>query len=382
MSDRSVYESKLSRVRQTIRCENQNVSTAFMGKSCGFSYYGMSLSEVLKYPLKAAKTSVNYVETIEKQAGQVLCFNGFQPTNITIPLAKVSFSKILSPGIELDDDVIWQVDEQEIMKKEDYAKLIRNGYEWFFNKFFFKVVKRSVYIDYLRKEERYQSLGYEYAYSHGFPVLANCMEVAATPFESLAGARGIKQFFMDCHEDITLVSEAIEVFWAGYRKHIVKIIKSRENQDDYIGAFITGQRSASNMINHDWFARLVLPYLLDFGNILIQSGKVPIFHLDLNWDREIEFIKNFPEKTVMINTDGNTSQKNIREKLGDNYALIGDIPHTLLLYGSESEVREYIIRQLDEIGAKGLFVCPGCDAPYGTPHENFIAMYQAAYQWH
>lgn len=378
----SIFEERFSTVKNTIKCENTKPTSAFMGKSASYHNSGLTLAQALHSPLDGAKHSVNYIKKIEEESGPIHCINSLQATDISIPLSKAWFSTVLTPGNELPDNVIWQVSEKEIMKAKDYKLLIDNGYEWFFQTYFYKVVDRKKYEDYLKTEDYYVETAYDYAYKQGYPILANCTELITIPYETLSGARGLRNFFLDIYTNMEMVREAMDAIWVGYSNIIKDALTQLKNDEMTIGSLIGGWRSASSMINHDIFMKLVWDYLKELGEIFIQNNKVPIFHLDLDWDREIEMFKYFPERSILINTDGSTSLKRARKILGDKYAFVGDVPPNLMLYGKPGQIKEYVFRLLDDVGPKGLFVCPGCDPPYGTTHENFLAVYDAVQNWH
>jgi uroporphyrinogen-III decarboxylase len=73
-----------------------------------------------------------------------------------------------------------------------------------------------------------------------------------------------------------------------------------------------------------------------------------------------------------------TNLRKARKALGDHAALMGDVPVQMLALSPKADVEEYIRRLIGDIGAQGLFLCPGCDAPANAKFENMAAIYEVA----
>lgn len=88
-----------------------------------------------------------------------------------------------------------------------------------------------------------------------------------------------------------------------------------------------------------------------------------------------------PAQKSIINTDGMTDLRKARKILGEHTAIMGDVPAPLLATGTTQEVKDYVNCLIDDIGPKGLFIAPGCDAPANSKFENMVAMFEAANNW-
>jgi uroporphyrinogen-III decarboxylase len=113
----------------------------------------------------------------------------------------------------------------------------------------------------------------------------------------------------------------------------------------------------------------------------IENGFIPIMHLDQNWDRDIERFLELPKQKFVLNTDGMTDLSRARKLLGDHVAFMGDVPAPILSMGTVAETEDYVKKLIDNVGAKGLIVTSGCDAPANAKFENMVAMYQATNDW-
>ncbi len=77
--------------------------------------------------------------------------------------------------------------------------------------------------------------------------------------------------------------------------------------------------------------------------------------------------------------DGSTDMRRARGILGDHLAMMGDVPSTILAYGTDNQVYDYVTKLIDDCGSKtGLIISSGCDCPMNAKPENVNAMIQAA----
>ena len=107
---------------------------------------------------------------------------------------------------------------------------------------------------------------------------------------------------------------------------------------------------------------------------------MPVFHLDQDWNRDIERFSELPAGKIIINTDSMTVLPVARKKL-PGYALMGDVPPQLFTAGTPEDVSEYVKRLIDEVGPEGLFVTAGCDLPVGAKYDNVVAMIKTTNEW-
>ncbi len=64
--------------------------------------------------------------------------------------------------------------------------------------------------------------------------------------------------------------------------------------------------------------------------------------------------------------------------LGGHMCIMGDVPATLLAFGSKDEVRQYCQRLIREVGGDGGFILgSGCSIPFNARPENVVAMREA-----
>ena len=79
-----------------------------------------------------------------------------------------------------------------------------------------------------------------------------------------------------------------------------------------------------------------------------------------------------------MSTDGQTDLFRAKEILGGHMCLMGDVPATMLAFGTPDEVYEYSIKLIKELGPEGFIPHSGCDIPMDAKLPNVQAMVAAA----
>ena len=102
-----------------------------------------------------------------------------------------------------------------------------------------------------------------------------------------------------------------------------------------------------------------------------------MLHLDQDWTRDLERLREFPAKKCIVNPDGMTDIRKAKEILKDHMAIMGDVPSSLFSAGSPDDIRNYVRDLVRDVGPNGLLLCPGCDAPINTKPENMEAFVAA-----
>lgn len=264
------------------------------------------------------------------------------------------------------------------MKPEDYERIIKIGYgpwrEEYFKKYLGNIAEKTApFIDSLpmtygriRKEA-------------GVPIMKEGPD-AASPIESIAGARGLVDFFMDIMDEPELVKKAMDVAF----DHLYKTYTGSLDGMAAAGAkpsscWIGGWRGAPAMMSQDIWMEYVWPYIRKFIDATLDRGILPILHFDSCWDSEIETLKELPPRSCLLMLDGSTDMRRARGILGDHLAMMGDVPSTILAYGTDNQVYDYVTKLIDDCGSKtGLIISSGCDCPMNAKPENVNAMIQAA----
>lgn len=369
----TTFEKRLERTMNAISMKPvDKIPFHYSGPACMARMEGMTMNEFVHDFDKATDACVHFLN--EHPGIDAI----HSPTMYPPVLANLWLSEIRTPGEELPDDELWQVVERDNMKPEDYERIIKIGYgpwrEEYFKKYLGNIAEKTApFIDSLpmtygriRKEA-------------GVPIMKEGPD-AASPIESIAGARGLVDFFMDIMDEPELVKKAMDVAF----DHLYKTYTGSLDGMAAAGAkpsscWIGGWRGAPAMMSQDIWMEYVWPYIRKFIDATLDRGILPILHFDSCWDSEIETLKELPPRSCLLMLDGSTDMRRARGILGDHLALMGDVPSTILAYGTDNQVYDYVTKLIDDCGSKtGLIISSGCDCPMNAKPENVNAMIQAA----
>lgn len=368
----TTFDTRLQRTMNAIKMKSvDKIPFHYSGPACMARMEGMTISEFVHDFDKATDACIHFLN--EHPGIDAI----HSPTMYPPVLSNLWLSEIRTPGEELPENELWQVVEHENMALEDYERIIEMGYgEWreeYFQKYLGNVAEKiTPFIN---------SLGNTYGRIRkeaGVPIMKEGPD-AASPIESIAGARGLINFFMDMMEEPELVKKAFDVsFDYLYRNYVDALDGMAASGTKPSSCWIGGWRGAPEMISHDAWMEYVWPYMFKFIDATLERNILPILHFDSCWDSEIESLLKLPPQSCLLMLDGSTDMRKARNILGDHLAMMGDVPSTLLAYGTDNEVYNYVTKLIDDCGSKtGLIISSGCDCPMNAKPENVNAMIQA-----
>lgn len=376
--EKGTFDFKLNKITDTIKCENTEISSVFTSKLSPILNSGITVGDFFKDPLSGSEKIIDYISHIEDYGGEITVINNHIYYNILFALGEIWLSHILQPGKDISENSVWQVVEFECVNDDDYRKILKYGFasqkENYLKRAFGN--RYDEYLNFKNNFSNNQKIAFSYMGKKGFTDLGNMAPFFSIPYETLTGARGIQNFFYDCYKDIEKVKSVIDAIWEDRKEEYAHIADNFSNYQKHKGVLIGCWRSSPKMINKNIFEKIVWPYLKDLGDMLISKNIVPIFHLDMCWDREIERFKEFPEGKIIVNIDGATDIVNARRVLGDKYCLLGNTPCSLMMKGDTAQIQNYMKKIIDSIGTTGVFYGCGCEAAATTSTESFIAMYE------
>jgi uroporphyrinogen decarboxylase len=285
------------------------------------------------------------------------------------------FQKVALPGEELPEDLPYQILEESLATQEEMKAIKKTG----LTRYMMTVTKRirpsKGLIHFLLWEMRRNRMAKR--------------EVAATlkrgqahyyggtyspPYELLSMTRGMNDFSTDLYR---LKDELADIMWSFQKDCIKMAVKSCKNSG-VMRAFIVGCRCGGTFLNKRQFETFSWPFLKDGALKLIEAGITPIFHLDTDWGRVLEYFLELPKGRCIIETDGETDLFRAKEILKDHTCLSGDIPPGLLTVGGATEVDEYCKKLIQVVGKGGGFILSnGCTLPPNAKHENVKAIFDA-----
>ena len=123
MPKNPLLEKRLSRILKSVALEKPDRTPVVLQYS-GFAAYvtNTPMAEYLSTPLKATETMIRAYELVGD--GDAVNYGSFSP----YVLCYLFGAKVKVPGLELGNNEMWQVLETEIMKLEDYDRILDMGW--------------------------------------------------------------------------------------------------------------------------------------------------------------------------------------------------------------------------------------------------------------
>lgn len=359
-----VYNERLDRMMAAVACRDvDRVPFSFSGSAVNAQITGRSLAKYCEDPQYCCDTNLEGLALIgEADSVQGVIYNSYATSSVWM-------SQIVLPGKGLPDNELWQIKEKEVVKQEDYDEILEKGFGEWYQQFLLERLddpmgKSLPFLQYgPTATQRFIEAGIPNFNGGG----------CASPFEMFCGGRSLVAFLS---EDLIEIPEKIDSVFKKVQEYNLKKFTARLSNPDTrpIAGWIGGWRGTPGMLSKEMFERFSWKYMREITEIAISYGMVPVLHLDSDWERGMEYIKQLPEKKIIVALDGQTDIFRAREALGGQYCLMGDVPSTLLAFGTPEEVTAYCHRLIKEIGPKGFILGAGCEIPYNAKLENLRAM--------
>jgi len=284
------------------------------------------------------------------------------------------------PGLELGEDEIWQMDEQEVMREEDYDLIEEEGWSAYLDTVYPRLgysvpveelparmrqaADRQIQ-DLLRWEER------------GIPVYVG--PGVFPSFEMLSYTRSLKATLVDIRRRPEKVSGALAAIAReqieGARAQAGRI---RESTKHRTIAGVIGATRAS-FLRPEQFERFFWPFLKEAVDVLIELEVTPNLHFDGDWTRYLEYLLELPQGKVVLDLDGSTDIFKAKQILSGHMCIMGDVPASLLTLGSRDDVVAYCRNLIDVVGRdNGFILSSGCSVPIDAKPENVRALIDTA----
>jgi uroporphyrinogen-III decarboxylase len=368
MDNERLYQKRADRITRAINLEPvDRIPIIYMATAFSPRFMGMTQAEFVTNPDAPVEVTIAAMDRLGDLDGINMMPSPFQ----TVKLSLLWLSKIARPGKELPEDELWQVQEAELMTVDDYDFILDKGWNAFLEGYRPKILDMQLYeahIEWIGKDfsdvpKKFRKAGYD---------IMACGSTTI-PFESLCGARSMPKFFLDLYRIPDKVKAVMDVM-------LPNLIKMGIRSAELTGVprvWVGGWRSASALLAPKIWDTLVFPYFCEVINALSEKGILSVLHWDQDWTRDLSRLLEFPPKKCVLNLDGMTDVRKVKEILGDHIAILGDVPAAMFATGSPDDIYEYVKSLVRDVGPTGLLLCPGCDGPINTKPENMEAFVAA-----
>jgi Uroporphyrinogen decarboxylase (URO-D) len=278
--------------------------------------------------------------------------------------------KVKVPGVDLPEDALWQLDERQRLSVDDYDTILTNGFKAFNEDFVVSRLgvdlagMRAQLDETPRMVKNFEDAGY---------VVYSCIAFSLVN-ELLGCGRSMPMFVRDMYKIPDKVQAVLDLAQEEQLKAIHQLVPATRSE----WVFVSPSRGASEMYAPRLWERFVWRYLKQVADAIIQEGAVINFHMDSNWQRDLDFFRDFPKGKCVFETDGTTNIRKIKEKLGDRMCIKGDVPAALLTLGTPDQVYDYCVNLIKDMG-QGFILSSGCNVPDNAKLENVKALIAAAH---
>lgn len=364
--NQELYSERLNRLKKAIAMEKpdrtpySSYTDAFLARMLGYTIGQYALNLDLSHKIMVD----GY-----KALGEV---DGVSASFSAAPLMGMNFlSRVKIPGRELPEDLFWQIDEMELMATEDYDKILDMGFQAFLQEF----IPAKMNVDFAlvgeiaqkspQFNQEMRDAGYPLYYSGGG---------MPHPIDYLSGGRTMAKFMLDIRRMPDKVEAVMDMICEVNNE---KFRKFRETAVDPLTSFMGMARGCPDFYSPKLWERFVWKYIKKMTETVMEAGGVTNFHIDANWDRGLDYFKEFSRGTCVFETDGTSDICLIKEKLGDTMCIKGDVQPAKLTLSTPEEIYDYSRQLINDMGP-GFILSSGCGMPPNAKVENVKAMIAAA----
>jgi hypothetical protein len=211
--------------------------------------------------------------------------------------------------------------------------------------------------------------------SLGFPNILGGFTKA--PFDTIGDTlRGTRGIIMDMYrqpDKLLKAMEALVPIMIG-----MGIGSARQTGNPQI--FMPLHKGADGFLSDEQFKKFYWPTFKAVMVGLIEGGCIPFPALEGHWGSRLKVIQDVPRGKTMWMVD-QTDMAKVKETLGKNACLIGNVSSSMLKLGTPQDVRDYVKKLIDTAGKGGGFImCNGAFFDEAKP-ENVKAMAESAREY-
>lgn len=291
-------------------------------------------------------------------------------------------------GRELDKDKQFQFLESDYMKAEDYDDFIENPTKWILTTLLprlhteFKDPYRA-HLSLIKgaagmvmNQGMLGEAGKRWAEEYGiFPPFTG---MSKAPFDTLGDVlRGLHGIMMDMHMCPDKLLAALDVLV----DHNIYYGMATAAGETTLPLFMPLHRGSYPFLNPEQWDKFYWPTLKKVIEGLWAHGKRTLFYAEGNWTPYLEKIAELPDKCIVFHVDM-TDMKQAKKILGGRFCISGNVPNTLLTYGTPEEVSDYCKKLIDEVACDGGFIMDaGGVVQWDAKVENIRAMIETTLEY-
>lgn len=277
------------------------------------------------------------------------------------------------PGYELPETEIYQFIESEQIGADDYKGILETGYSKWFNNYMCSIQHEKAGAFKL-------ILSYIKMGMHGGKIqkwlqgqdIEPIQDTGTTPvFDMLSQVRSFGEFALDLYDEPDVIKAICE-------QGTPEIIKTAlGNVKKNVGRIaLYPMRSSATAISPALFEEFSWPGIKACVEAFHAAGFQAIIHADGNWIPMLPKFMELPKASCFFEFDDQTDLVAAGDLLDGWHAFHGNVPATMLAFGTPDEVSAYCEKLITEVGLRhpGFVLSSGCEVPANAKLENLQAM--------
>ncbi|HWR42972.1 uroporphyrinogen decarboxylase family protein [Sporomusa sp.] len=359
-----LYNEHLTRFNKAVALEKTDRTPVMFNANdfCAVQR-GVKLSEFSLDMTLAGQTIFDCLQTLgDVDANEF--FGAYPPIVGLGNLSKVKFA-----GRGLPEDMPLQIDEAELLTLEDYDTILDKGFEAFFNDF---TVNRLGF-DFAEFEAMIPAMieAQMKFVQAGYVTCSTAM--ASFEIDYLSGGRTMRKIV----HDLFRMPDKLEAVMDVIHDYHINSLRQQIREAKPTTVFTGAGRGACEYYSPKIWDRFVWKYYKKIADMIIEEGAIVQWHMDGNYERGLEYFRDFPKGKCIFCPDGGTDIRKVKEVLGDMMCIRGDVPAAMLVLGTPDEVYKYATDLIKDMGS-GFIMSAACMVPMNAKLENVKAMVSAA----
>jgi hypothetical protein len=134
-------------------------------------------------------------------------------------------------------------------------------------------------------------------------------------------------------------------------------------------------KGVDEFMSDEMYAKFYWPSLQRYIIALVDAGLIPVIYCEGRYKTRLKYLKDVPKGKVVYDFE-TIDMITAKRELGDVACIAGNLPNSLLSYGSKIEVEEYARRLIETCGVGGGFMLDTSALVDDAIPENLMAMFE------
>ncbi|MFW9821716.1 MAG: uroporphyrinogen decarboxylase family protein [Candidatus Thorarchaeota archaeon] len=253
---------------------------------------------------------------------------------------------------------------------------------WFMNSEVMKLVQKIGEVRQIMRRSNQASMKYlSEMRKLGFPSLNMRRDAFSfAPFDMVGDQlRGLRGVMKDMYQRPEELKALIEMFIEPLSEIVSPSLVGR-SQEIAPMVFMPLHRGADGFMSDEQFAEFYWPSLAKVMDNFIKQGYIATPFIEGSYNDRLEYLEEFAKshKGKVCYMFDRTDIIKVKEKMGDYAIIRGNIPATLFIAGTPSQMEDYVKKILEGCKEGGGYILDGgVGLPERSKHENVIAVTKA-----